>query len=51
MTIIFEYEYAFEEEQNLNFQEYVDFVQMLEPIALLGKFVIVLRAYIGDLQL
>lgn len=27
MPIIFEYEYLFEEELNLNFQEYVDFVQ------------------------
>ncbi len=26
MPIIFEYEYLFEEELNLNFQEYVDFV-------------------------
>jgi hypothetical protein len=29
MPIIFEYEYAFEEEQNLNFQEYVDFVKSI----------------------
>jgi FkbM family methyltransferase len=29
MPIIFEYEYAFEEEQNLDFQEYVDFVKSI----------------------
>ena len=29
MPIIFEYEYTFEEELNLNFQEYVDFVQSI----------------------
>lgn len=29
MPIIFEYEYAFEEEQNFNFQQYVDFVKSI----------------------
>jgi hypothetical protein len=30
MPIIFEYEYAFEEELGLNFQEYVDFVDEID---------------------
>ena len=29
MPIIFEYEYLFEEELNLSFQEYIDFVQSI----------------------